>query len=422
MSIVIPDQKSLWETMGVSLIGVLLAAILYGVTFLQVLYYFVFTVPEMPEDRKDRWPLKTLVLAVFIFDTIHMALISHTGNLLLPRHSLRRSVCSGKLCLESASASKLEVLFNGLIALLVQSFLTVRVWRLSESKLLAGVAFLLVIAEFVTSPDFYSRILSSSTNSLQPQAFAINGLIHVKTFEDLTTMKGLSVTVNILAVVSDLYIALALCCLLYSSKTGYHKSDTIVRKLSIYALNTGLITSACALASFISITAAPTTFIYIMFFFCIGRLYANSLLASLNMRNHVRQLAQNVRSGSSFWDDVKFASMESSGVARGNRNPVSVQVESIRSQHYDSEGTVVTTATADSPTTTMVCKCQCCRHVAAEEKKVLGEVQVQEGFRKSQSSFSIHLSDIAEEDSDGTPSVGCVDGSYCQRCPSVVGV
>ncbi|KIK51842.1 hypothetical protein GYMLUDRAFT_251692 [Collybiopsis luxurians FD-317 M1] len=42
----------------------------------------------------------------------------------------------------------------------------------------------------------------------------------------------------------------------------------------------------------LTILAAPNTFIYMSFFFAMGRFYSNSLLASLNARKMVRQTAQ----------------------------------------------------------------------------------------------------------------------------------
>lgn len=39
----------------------------------------------------------------------------------------------------------------------------------------------------------------------------------------------------------------------------------------VFSINTGLLTGICALCSLISYFASPNTFVYIGFFFCIGR-------------------------------------------------------------------------------------------------------------------------------------------------------
>ena len=43
-------------------------------------------------------------------------------------------------------------------------------------------------------------------------------------------------------VITDITIALALCYFLRKLKTGFRKSDSLVNMLSIYAINTGVLT------------------------------------------------------------------------------------------------------------------------------------------------------------------------------------
>ncbi|KAJ3908800.1 hypothetical protein F5879DRAFT_985252 [Lentinula edodes] len=121
-------------------------------------------------------------------------------------------------------------------------------------------------------------------------AYAIISLIHVQTFQELSIeLRGLSVTVNVLIVVGDLLIASILTYLLQRCKTGFKRTNTMINKLMILAINTGVITSLCAISSLISFLAAPNAFIYISFFFSMGRLYTNSLLTSLNCRRRIRE-------------------------------------------------------------------------------------------------------------------------------------
>jgi len=129
---------SLDATLGVMLIAVVVAAILNGVAMVQAFYYF--------NHQNDPPLIRFLVGTVLALDTIHQALISHTiytytitnfGN----PASLKTVVWSNSV----------EVIFNALIALLVQSFLAMRVWRLSNyNRLLVGVIALFIIAQFVT--------------------------------------------------------------------------------------------------------------------------------------------------------------------------------------------------------------------------------------------------------------------------------
>ncbi|KAF5356624.1 hypothetical protein D9758_008251 [Tetrapyrgos nigripes] len=92
-------------------------------------------------------------------------------------------------------------------------------------------------------------------------------LVRIRTFDDLKHLENLSITVNALTAAGDLVLALSLTWLLLRSRTGFRKSDTMIKKL---------------------ILARPNTFIYICFFFNIGRFYTNSLLATLNVRQSIR--------------------------------------------------------------------------------------------------------------------------------------
>lgn len=245
-------------TIGAAFMGMVLAAALHGVSCVQAWYYY--------NHQTDNWPTKLLVASVMIFDTVHQALITHT----VYTYSITYWGNPAQLGLLVWSLL-VEVLFNGLTAVLVQSFLTMRVWRLSNrSYLLTGVLVLLVAAEFVCVIVFT----------------AIS--IRLETFARLANLEALSVTVNALAAAGDVLIAASLCTILHKSRTGFRKSDNMINKLIIFSVNTGFLTSLCACASLISITVAGHTFIYIAFFFCIGRLYTNSLLATLNARKSIR--------------------------------------------------------------------------------------------------------------------------------------
>ncbi|KAJ7282029.1 hypothetical protein C8J57DRAFT_1500685 [Mycena rebaudengoi] len=212
------------NTFGVTLIGVIVAAELHGVACVQAWYYYT--------HQNDEWPLKLFVAAVMCFDTIHQALITHSGYTYLVTN-FNNPPALGTIVWSLV----VEVLFSGLTALLVQSFLTVRVWRLSKRNIwLTGTAALLVLAEFGCVVAYV--ILAMPLNS----------------FADLMRLKILSTVVNAFAAASDLLIAGILCILLLYSRTGFSKTDNVIKKLVLFFVNTGLITSLFAVASLVSVT------------------------------------------------------------------------------------------------------------------------------------------------------------------------
>ncbi|KAH0587161.1 hypothetical protein H2248_005970 [Termitomyces sp. 'cryptogamus'] len=116
--------------------------------------------------------------------------------------------------------------------------------------------------------------------------------LKLKTWVQLEQLKGLSMVVNILAALGDGLIAGTLCYFLQRSRTGFKKSDTMISKLILFTVSTGVLTSICAIASLISILVWPSTLIYAAFYFCLGRLYSNSVLATLNARQSIRELGE----------------------------------------------------------------------------------------------------------------------------------
>ncbi|TFK79458.1 hypothetical protein K466DRAFT_606132 [Polyporus arcularius HHB13444] len=224
------------ETMGALLVGVILSAIFWGVSCCQMYYYY-------SQYRDDALPLKVLVLAVWVTDSAHQGLISHSIYTYLV------SDYGNPVAITLLNESIIvEVMFNAMTGLLVQSFFVLRVWRLCGRKLyLVAPVVLLIAAEFGEHD-------------------------------------GLSICMNIFAAVADVTIAAILCTLLHRSRTKFARSNHLINKLTVFAVNTGLLTSVCACASLLTFFVIPKSFIYITFYFLIGRLYCNSLLATLNAR------------------------------------------------------------------------------------------------------------------------------------------
>jgi len=257
------------NTYGAAFIGMVVAAVLYGVSCLQAFYYYT--------HQNDTWHNKLTVTAAMIFDTVHQALITHAvytytitdwGNV----EQLQLMVWS----------LLVEVLFTALTALIVQSFLTMRIWRLSNRNIyITGACAVLVVAGFVSTIVYFFKAL------------------RFKTLASLATVEGESMAVNVFGAAADILIAATLCTILHVSRSRVHKFDAMINKLIIFSVNTGLLTSLCALGSLISTIAAGKTFIYVPFYFCLGRVYTNSLLATLNARKIIRGSSVTTRLGES---------------------------------------------------------------------------------------------------------------------------
>jgi len=226
----------------------------------QVFYYF------QQYSKKDDRITKAIVIATLISDTVHQALISHTVYVYVISYYYTPEKLGNIVW-----SLIVEVFFNGITALLVQSFFAFRIWKFSGRNIFVTVALaIFVVAEFVSVVVYFAKAISMDT------------------FAELGSLKALSMTVNVLAVAGDVLITVVFCFLLHRSRNTLQRSNTMINLLIAFAVQTGLLTSLCAIASLVSIAVSPNTFIYISFYFLLGRLYCNSLLGTLNVRKAIR--------------------------------------------------------------------------------------------------------------------------------------
>ncbi|KAH8984311.1 hypothetical protein EDB92DRAFT_1491126 [Lactarius akahatsu] len=90
-------------------------------------------------------------------------------------------------------------------------------------------------------------------------------------------------------VVADILIAVSMCWFLYHKKTGFARTDSMILTLMTYSIQSGLLTSVLTCAVLISFATASSSMYWQLFFWPMGKFYANSLLAMLNSRDYVRE-------------------------------------------------------------------------------------------------------------------------------------
>ncbi|KAF8890821.1 hypothetical protein CPB84DRAFT_1391207 [Gymnopilus junonius] len=237
---------------------------LYGLTSLQTYLYYV----SYPNDRQTT---KLLVASIWLLDTVHFALISLTVYFYLVTNYFNPAgLVDGHWSLF------VSVILNSIIACVVQSFFVGRIFRLCGPRIKWWIATglgLLVFCHF---------------------AFGIETVIFMFIKKELSRIPEINLFAAtpfaIFAVLSDIVIAGFLCYLLHGSRTGFRRTDAIVTTLIIYAINRCLLTSVVAVIEVIVFSVMPHSLWFVAIDFVIGKLYANSLLATLNSRASVRSL------------------------------------------------------------------------------------------------------------------------------------
>ncbi|KAL9709437.1 hypothetical protein Ac2012v2_007172 [Leucoagaricus gongylophorus] len=265
MSATLQDNVLLDNTFGAMMIGVVVSAVLHGVCLLQAFYYF-------QKYKKDGILLKGLVIVLVLFDATHLCFITHT----VYHYTITNFHDEDKLK-HVVWSVVMEALFTGFNGAFVQIFYTYRVWKLSErSRLITGLILFLIAC--CAGCGTVWVIIS----------------MQFDTYEKLLKISPLTITINALSTTIDMLIATSLVYLLHNARTGFKRSNTMINKLIIFIVSTGVLTTLCAVAALISLTVSPRTLIYASFYFCIGRLYVNSFLATLNARSSIVDPIDNV--------------------------------------------------------------------------------------------------------------------------------
>ncbi|OBZ78970.1 hypothetical protein A0H81_00686 [Grifola frondosa] len=86
----------------------------------------------------------------------------------------------------------------------------------------------------------------------------------------------------------DVLVTASLCYFLKKSRTGLSSMDRIINSLTLYTLENGSLTCVTTIITLICWISMPRNLVFLGFHLAITKLYANSLLATLNARRSLR--------------------------------------------------------------------------------------------------------------------------------------
>jgi hypothetical protein len=89
-------------------------------------------------------------------------------------------------------------------------------------------------------------------------------------------------------VVVDTFITTTLVTVFARSRTGFRKTDSVLNRLIRGAIQTGLFAGIFSVCNLITFVVLPNTTLYGMFAIPIGRVYTNTLLDTLLIRESFR--------------------------------------------------------------------------------------------------------------------------------------
>jgi len=248
------------NTLGALLLGGLVAMALWGVTCVQTYHYFM-------SKNKDRLLTRAMVGFMWILDTFDSALNAHilyyymVSNYLNP-FAIFKPVWSIIIHVAVTSISNF----------LVRTMFAQRIFRLS-----GGNIWLTVCVMVISLCDLVVGI------TITVKAFGI------QSFPELDKLSTLMYMTFGFGTGSDLTVAIILSWILRKSRTGFRRTDSLIKVLMMYVVNTGMIVAIDASLGMILYAVMPNNFIFLAFYLLLSKLYLNAYLATLNAREYLRQ-------------------------------------------------------------------------------------------------------------------------------------
>ncbi|KAL4062144.1 hypothetical protein J3A83DRAFT_2404823 [Scleroderma citrinum] len=149
-------------------------------------------------------------------------------------------------------------------------FLGYRIWRLTDSALLYAIVIVLAV------PTFALGVTCSI------KAWIIYVMI------DMPRITNLVIAWVVMQVIVDGFVTTTLAYNLIRAKTGWPRTDIVLRRLIRGAIQTGLFATILQLGDLVSFLVMPETNFYGMFAIPVGRIYSNTLLDTLLVREQLK--------------------------------------------------------------------------------------------------------------------------------------
>ncbi|KAJ3890731.1 hypothetical protein GG344DRAFT_77594 [Lentinula edodes] len=269
---------------------------LYGMGVLQAWLYFHW----YPQDG---WKLKSLVLTVLILETVQVTTFFAATYDVIIKHFGDWAAVLAITWLHST-----QLLAGYLSAFVVQMYFACTIYLLNGPGLqrwvftipivlsaVVELAMTLGQAIEITFLSSFTQIEKTTVTYLALLRLRHEGFSH-------TSIQWIYSLLSACTFSCDVLIAFAIYVTLTGKRTAIQeiagvqyfpsRSNTIIRKLIIYAINRGVLTAIAAAINLILFLAMPNTFYYFIGLLTSSKLYMNSMLAALNSRQYISQSSE----------------------------------------------------------------------------------------------------------------------------------
>ncbi|KAI0352217.1 hypothetical protein OH77DRAFT_1460656 [Trametes cingulata] len=255
------------ETIGAILIGALVSAVLSGTVTTQALIYFRL---YGGDDYKRNTFMVSLLWGL---DTLHSSMAFASSWIYLIRHWGDSTIYD-----YIPWTIALTVALTAIVTLITHCFFAHRIYILSG------------FSWWLTAP-----ILVLACGRLVAAFVSTSEMITLHSYEAFVDRVGWVFTMGLsLSTAVDVLITITLIALLQRSRTGFSTvTDHLIDVVTLYTVETGLVTSITTAVSLICWLVMPRNLIFLALHFSISKLYATSTLATLNARKSLRRRTRN---------------------------------------------------------------------------------------------------------------------------------
>ncbi|KAJ7850136.1 hypothetical protein B0H13DRAFT_2360851 [Mycena leptocephala] len=291
------------STYGIWLITLFLQTILYGMGLLQAYFFWygkdarVLKIAVGPLLRTNFGELTAIpqVIIVVFLESFQLATLFASTY-----HYLIDGFGNFPQLLEIYWLSLCQLAAAYLSAFVVQVYFAYSIYRLGSGEKILPFAILIcslaALGQVVVAADLVS-------------------------YAQLDEVKSTTVVNASCSVLSDVLITAGLSWRLHSARTGIQATNNLLNYMIMFAINRGALTMTTAILELILFFALPGTFYFFGMIWFTGKLYMNSMLATLNTRSHA---SSRLHGGG---ERIAMGSVSGSESQRNNAIPGRVQVK-----------------------------------------------------------------------------------------------
>ncbi|KIM87661.1 hypothetical protein PILCRDRAFT_815240 [Piloderma croceum F 1598] len=245
--------QTLADTLGALLVGLGLAAALYGVNCAQCLVFFRRSSPGFLK-------LRSIIAVLWMLETVNLCLLSHALYFNLVTHHGDMT----RLTLGVWSVM-VQLIPTFLIVVIVQYVWIWRIWTLNRSVWRTTIALGMCTVSLIGCVLLFTWFI---------RRYLHNYSLYIV---DKLLLASLS-----FLILNDALSNFTLCFILYRSKNGFRNTDNTLTTLMAYAFNTGIITCMGSISFLVLICTTPLKFYHLASHAVVAKVYLNSLLSRLN--------------------------------------------------------------------------------------------------------------------------------------------